>query len=197
MTTKEKIEYFNQRFSTLMNKIPKDYNPAYNVIIEFYTTKFPSSISIFVERSGKTTLVETFEETLDVEKEMMNIASKSPTEEKMTFSFARRQNVINTIDEKKEKEAFDMDGLQRMIQKLTNNIEYLKKNLGERSTYKRPWKTSFRRNRQPPNNPNTSPEEIHIEEFAQDHYCRAHETNHTEKICLAFINMFKVFVGME
>jgi hypothetical protein len=128
---------------------------------------------------------------------MMSIASKSPTEEKITFSLARRQNVIKTTNEKKDKETFDMDGIQRMIQKLTNDIVDLKKNSGESSSYRRPWKTSFRRNPPPPNNPNTSPEEIHIEEFSQDHYCRAHETNHYEKNCPTFINMFKVFVAME
>jgi hypothetical protein len=63
----------------------------------------PSSISIFVKRVGKTTLVETFEDTLDVEKEMMSNATKDPTKEKIKFSLTRRQNVIKTTNEKKEK----------------------------------------------------------------------------------------------
>jgi hypothetical protein len=84
-----------------MNKILEDSRPAYNVIIEFYTTNFPSSIVIFVKRGSKKTLEETFEEKLDVEKEMMSIANKTPTEEIITFSLAKRQNVIKTKDEEK------------------------------------------------------------------------------------------------
>jgi hypothetical protein len=53
MTPKEKIKYFNQIFLTLMNKIMEDSRPIDNVIIEFYTTTFPYSISIFVKRLVK------------------------------------------------------------------------------------------------------------------------------------------------
>jgi hypothetical protein len=84
-----------------------------------------------------------------------------------------------------------------MIQKLNNDIEDLKKKLGESLSYRRPWKTSFRRNPSPPNNQNTSLEEIHIEYFSQDNYYRAHEDNHYEKKYPKFINMFKVFIAME
>jgi len=68
MTPKEKSEYFNQILLTLMNKIPEDSRPVDNVIIEFYTTNFPSSIVIFVKRVSKTTLAKKIEEKLDVEK---------------------------------------------------------------------------------------------------------------------------------
>jgi hypothetical protein len=47
--------------------------------------------------------------------------------------------------------------------KCSNDIVDLKKNSGESSSYRRPWKPPFRRNPPPPNNPNTPPEEIHIE----------------------------------
>jgi hypothetical protein len=56
-----------------------------------------------------------------------------------------------------------MDGIQRMIQKLTKDIIDVKKNSGEISSDRRPWKTSFRRNSPPHNNPNISPEVMHIE----------------------------------
>jgi len=85
MTPKEKIKYFNQIFLTLMNKMPEYFIPTDIVIIWFYTISLPSSIFIFVKRDGKNTLVETFEETLNVEKEMMSIEGKAPTEEKWTL----------------------------------------------------------------------------------------------------------------
>jgi hypothetical protein len=62
-----------------------------------------------------------------------------------------------------KKKIVDMDSLQRMIQKLTNDIVDLIKNLGEGSSYRRPWKTYFRRNPPPHNNQNISPEEMHHE----------------------------------
>jgi len=68
MNPKQKIKVFNQIFLTLMNKIHIDSRLANNVIIEFYTIALPSPIPIFVKRVRKTTLAETFDETLDVEK---------------------------------------------------------------------------------------------------------------------------------
>jgi hypothetical protein len=105
--------------------------------------------------------------------------------------------MVKTIDEKKDKDTFDMDGLHRMILKLSNNIIDLKINAGEISSNIRAWKPSFRKNTPLPNNPNFPPEEIHIEEFYQDHYFQAHEANHSEKNCPTFINMFKVLFSME
>jgi len=61
----------------------------------------------------------------------------------------------------------------------------------------RSCKPPFKRNHPPSYNANTPPEKIHIEEFAQDHYCHANETSHSERNCPTFINMFKVFVSME
>jgi hypothetical protein len=90
-----------------------------------------------------------------------------------------------------------MDGLQRMIQKLSNDIVDLKKNARESSSYRRVWKPPFRRILHLLIIQIFLLEEIHIEEFSQDHYCQAHEANHSEKNCPTFINMFKVFVAMD
>jgi hypothetical protein len=49
----------------------------------------------------------------------------------------------------------------------------------------------------PPNNQNPSTNEIHLVDFAQENLCRAHNANHSERTCPAFVNMFKVFTEME
>jgi hypothetical protein len=92
MNAKEKIKEFNQRCMTLLNNIPEDSRPSTNVLLEFYPTSFPSSIAIFVKREAKNLLHETMQETLDVEMEMMNIASKSPVEDKRALPLARSHN---------------------------------------------------------------------------------------------------------
>jgi hypothetical protein len=38
-----------------------------------------------------------------VEKEMMSIAGKAPTEEKITFPLIRKQNVVKTSKDKKKR----------------------------------------------------------------------------------------------
>ena len=48
---REKIEDFNQIFITLLNRIPD--NPAKYFQIEFYTTSFPSLVSMFVKSKEK------------------------------------------------------------------------------------------------------------------------------------------------
>jgi hypothetical protein len=78
----------------------------------------------------------------------------------------RKQIVFKTTNDKKYKEVVDMDSLRRLIKKLSSDIVDQKKNSGESSSYRRPWKPPFKRNSSPPNNTSTSLEKIHIEEFS-------------------------------
>jgi hypothetical protein len=48
---------------------------------------------------------------------MMSIAGKPPTEEKITFPIIKKQNVVKTLKDKKDKKVVDMDILQRLIKK--------------------------------------------------------------------------------
>ena len=72
MESKERIKDFNQRFLTLKNKIPVASQPPEDIIIENYTSALPKYSGMFVKRAGKTTLVETFEEAIKVEKDSMS-----------------------------------------------------------------------------------------------------------------------------
>ena len=53
---KEKIEDFNERFTTLLKNIPD--NPTKTVKIELYTFTLPEPIPMFVKRKEKQTLDE-------------------------------------------------------------------------------------------------------------------------------------------
>jgi hypothetical protein len=56
MEPKEKIKYFNQRFLTLMKRIPQASKPTKDVSIEFYTSSLPMLMEMFVKNAEKTTL---------------------------------------------------------------------------------------------------------------------------------------------
>jgi hypothetical protein len=53
MDAKEKVKYINQRFLTLMDRIPQASNPIEDVSIEFYTSNLPISIAMFLKRMRK------------------------------------------------------------------------------------------------------------------------------------------------
>ena len=58
---------------TLRNRIPATSRLAEDVIIEFYTSSLPVSMAMFVRRAAKSTLTETFDEAIKVEKDMFAI----------------------------------------------------------------------------------------------------------------------------
>jgi hypothetical protein len=76
MDAKEKVKDFNQRFLTLMNKIPQASKPVEDVSIEFYTSSLPFSMEMFVKRDEKNTLEATFKEAIKVEKDMLSLKDK-------------------------------------------------------------------------------------------------------------------------
>ena len=84
---KEKIKDFNQIFITLLNETLD--KPVDAMQIEFYTIALPPPISMFVKREKKETLVDNLEESIKVEKDLVDISnhprneeSKSSTSEK-------------------------------------------------------------------------------------------------------------------
>jgi hypothetical protein len=53
---KEKVKYFNQRFTTILNKFQLEARPTLKLQIEVYANALPTSISMFVKRAAKNTL---------------------------------------------------------------------------------------------------------------------------------------------
>jgi hypothetical protein len=81
MEKKEKIKYFNQHFTTILNKFHVDVEPIEALTVEYYTSSLHPSIAMFVKRAGKTTLAENFEEAKNVEKEMLSLGSNPGTKD--------------------------------------------------------------------------------------------------------------------
>lgn len=101
MYPKENVKYFNQIFLTLMNKIPNDSRPIDSSLIEFYTNSLPPSIVTFVNKDGKTTINQTFDVTLDIDKEIMSIEGKPTIEDKMCAQ-PFLENFLQILMRKKE-----------------------------------------------------------------------------------------------
>lgn len=121
---------------------------------------------MFVKRAKLATLEETFEEAILVEKEMTSLKSH-PTNESNNASSSRKknENPPKNVNEKKEQDNFDMENLQRVINKLSNDMIDMKKKITETDQNRGYFRPPFRRNFQ--NRPPTPPPEgLNIEEVA-------------------------------
>lgn len=186
MDDNEKVKDLNQRFLSLINKILAKYRPTKGVVIEFYTSAFSQTMAMFVKQDQKTTLQGNFAEAIRVETNLVSLKVNEGNDKPSTS-----RTPIKTHTDRRGQDAFDIEGLQRMVKQLFNEIIDLKKNSGE-STLGRGFfrfldKKHFSPIQPPP------PENINIPDYAMDNFCQAHKDIHSEKNCLAFINMFELF----
>ena len=79
MNKNEKVKEFNQRFITLLNKIPDKSTEV--VQIEFYTTALPPPVAMFVKRKEIQTLAENFVESIKDENDLVAISTHPGNEE--------------------------------------------------------------------------------------------------------------------
>ena len=107
---------------------------------------------MFVKRAGKTTLVETFEEAIKVEKDSM---SYEPDRSGKYDTFPRRK--IEKLNSEKDK-AFDVEQLQNAIRALTNEVVGLKKTNSEASSSRGYFRNQFRQNPNTNNKTSTPPD---------------------------------------
>jgi hypothetical protein len=70
MSSKEKFQDLNQRFTPTLKKFQPEDKPTQELQIEVYTNALPTSISMFVKSVSKHTLAENFEEAKTVEFQM-------------------------------------------------------------------------------------------------------------------------------
>ena len=78
----ENVNEFNQRFITLLNKIPN--KPLEAVQIDYYTTSLLLPVAMFGKRKDIRTLEENFEEAIKVEKDLASISTHQGNEESET-----------------------------------------------------------------------------------------------------------------
>ena len=136
--SREPIKYFNLRFNKILNKIPTASQPSEEVRSEWYITALPSNLAIFVDRANKTTLVENMKEAIAVEKHIMVLEKKNAMEER------KSKKVLFKEDPKKKqpKDPFDLEGLQKVLKTISNEMVDIKKQEAETSSNKpyRPFK---------------------------------------------------------
>jgi hypothetical protein len=103
MEAKEKIKYFNQRFLTLMKRIPQSSKPAEDVSIEFYTSYLIISMVMFIKNSEKSTLSITFKEAFKVEKVGLSLQGNLGAESsKSKANIKNKMIVMNPSEYKKD-----------------------------------------------------------------------------------------------
>ena len=145
---KEKVKDFNQRFLTLRNRIPATSRPTEDVTIEFYTSALPGKIAMFVRQKAKLTLAENFEEAIKVEKDVSATKENSGVDTDSTSSSRKKTDSpakTTTGSDKRSQDALDLDSLQRVIKKLSNEIIDLKKGTSDNTPNKEPPRQLFRR----------------------------------------------------
>lgn len=163
MDDKEKIKYFNQRFLSLRNRIPFESRSTEGVVIEYYTSPLPQTMAMFVKQTRKTTLQDNFVEPIRVENDLASLKGNQANDKPSSS-----RTPVKTHTNRRDQDSFDIEGLQRIVKQLSNEIIDLKKNLGEgisgRGFFRFPDKKDFPPKQHPP------PDNINIQDYAMDNF---------------------------
>ena len=97
-------------------------------------------MAMFVRKKAKLTLAENFEEAIKVEKDMSAIKTNPGVDTDAAYSSRKKTDspTKNANPEKKGQDSLDLDSLQRVIKKLSNEIIDLKKGASENTPNKEP-----------------------------------------------------------
>ena len=186
MDGKEKVKDFNQCFINLRNKIPVESRPTKGVVTKFYTSALLQTMAMFVKQAQNTTFQGNFAEAIRVKKDLSSLKVNQGDDKPSTS-----RAPVKTHTDRREQDSFNIEGLQRMVKQLSNEIIDLKKNSGKstsrRAFFRFPNKKHFPPRHHPP------PENINIQDYAIDNLCQAHKDNHSKKNFPTLINMFELF----
>ena len=98
---------------------------------------------------------------------------------------------VKTHTDRRYKDVFDIEGLQRMVKQLSNEIIDLKKSLGEGTSGRGFFRFLNKKHFPPKQHP--PPKNINMQDYAMEKLYQSHKDNHSKKYCPAFINMFELF----
>jgi hypothetical protein len=107
---------------------------------------------MFVKRDAKATLAENFEESKTIEFQMKGCKEGQLSLVKKEVQPPPRRGLLLTrplgkqIEQGPEKGSGDIEDLQRMVKKLSNEIIYMKISVGGGNQVQRPYKPFFKRN---------------------------------------------------
>jgi hypothetical protein len=188
MSSKEKVKDFNQWFTIILNKFQPKAKPTQELQIEVYANALPASISMFLKRASKHTLVENFEETKTIEFQMKGCKEGQVSILKKEFQPPPRRGLLlirppgKQTKQGPEKGSRDIEDLQHMIKKLSNEIIDMKRSVGEGNLGQRPYKPFFKRNpplkviEPPPTNLNTD-----LGNVASDSFYTYHQEKYSKR----------------
>jgi hypothetical protein len=173
---------------TILNKFQPAVKPTQELQIKVYANALPASISMFVKRVAKKTLAENFEEAKTIEFQMKGCKEGQASLMKRETQPPPRRGLLLTrppgkpTEQTPDKGNGDIEDLQRMVKKLSNEIIDMKRSAGEGNQSQNPYKPFFKRNHPfkaiepPPANLN-----IDLGNVASDSFCTYHQENHSER----------------
>jgi hypothetical protein len=145
---------------------------------------------MFIKRVGKVSLAHNFEEAKVVEKELISLDNHPASEE--TKLVGKKPLLLTKPPEKEPK---DLDNMVKLVKKLSNEVVYLKKNIGEGSSKPRPFHPFFKRNENPPKPPEVPSLTLNMDDFGMDNLCSYHQQNHSEKTCPQWVNSMTLVIN--
>ena len=120
--TREPIKDFNSHFNKLLNKIPTTSKPSKEVQSEWYVSALPSNIVIFVDRVAKTTLANNMKEVIAVENCIIALEKKNVVDERKS----KKVTFKEYPKKKQPKDPFDLEGLQKALKTMSNEMVDIK-----------------------------------------------------------------------
>lgn len=123
--------------------------PITEVQNQWYISTLPSNATIFVDRAAKPTLAENMKEAIAVEKHILALEKKNVLEE-------RKSKKVTFKDKSKKKSPkyhFNIEGMQKVLKTMSNEMVDIKKQVVETSSRKdfRPYKRNPSSDPKPPN----------------------------------------------
>jgi hypothetical protein len=108
-------------------------------------------------------LLEAFEEASQIEKDILSLKDTASNKTKTSSSSKKKIEILpRPTQSKKQPESFDLENLDKVVQKLSNQVTDLKRTTKEDSSSKGPYKPPFRKHF-PTNRPNPTTEGLNLE----------------------------------
>ena len=125
-------------------------------------------MAIFVDRASKTTLVENLAEGLAVERRVVALEKRSTIEERKSKKISFKEET----KKKKTKDPFDMEGLQKVLKAMSNEMIDIRKQVAE-SSPRKPLR-SFKRNPPMETKPPSVVSNVESEEEEEENTAETH-----------------------
>ena len=127
---KERVKYYNHRFSYLKNRIPSIVLPIEELLVAYYINGLPTQIAMWVNRAHKESLQDAFSEAIQVERGMFCLKDNSDTSsEQASTSPKKVENFPKPTATSQD--PFNMKDMKKLLQKMSNEMVDLKKTNNE------------------------------------------------------------------